>query len=322
MSIDTIKTLVSNDIDAVDSLMKATIETKAPLIASISSHILDGGGKRIRPMLVVLSSQLFGYQGNAHHKLGAVVEFFHTATLLHDDVIDESTLRRGKSTAHMTFGNKASILVGDFLFTQAVQFLVELGSPPIFALMSDTAHEITEGEIRQLMNRGNLHLTESDYFDIIRAKTALLFQACMAMGGLLTNQSTDVIDALKYYGLLLGEAFQLIDDVLDYTGDESTTGKHIGDDLRDKKLTLPIIQALAVASSDEKKIIYDLFQSDDHPDVGTLLAIINKYETLDYAKHLAKKRIDTAIEALQIIPDSPYKSALSLLATGTLNRLY
>lgn len=262
MTIDSIRAVVSNDFNAVNALIVNKIESQIGLIDEMSHHMIDSGGKRLRPLLVLLTSNACGYEGTDHIALAAMVEFFHTATLLHDDVVDESTLRRGRDTANNIWGSKASILVGDYLFTQSIQLMVASGNPQILKLFANTALEISCGEVKQLSNRHNPALTFDEYFDVIRSKTALLFAASACIGPMISDLSKEIQDALYAYGLHLGNAFQLIDDALDYCSDAKTIGKNIGDDLADGKATLPLIHALQHGSELQKQQIKESLQKE------------------------------------------------------------
>lgn len=322
MTIESIRELIAADLDAVNTSIITAIQDEIGLIDDLSHHIVNSGGKRLRPMLVLLASRACGYEGNEHITLAAMIEFFHTATLLHDDVVDESTLRRGKKTANEIWGSKASILVGDFLFTQSVKFLVSINHKGIFDLMANTSHEITRGEIKQLMNRHNVSLSTSDYFDVIRAKTAVLFAASSATGGLIQNQPQPIVDALYQYGLHLGNAFQLIDDILDYCGDTETIGKNIGDDLADGKLTLPIIHALENAKEIDQFTIKDSFTKGDRSRINAIIEIIQKTNALNMTRETAQNEVNLAKEALNLLPESPYKDALYFLTDYALERVH
>lgn len=323
MSIEALKSLVSEDFDKVNTLIIDTIHAEAGLIDSLSFHILQSGGKRLRPLLVLLSSHACGYKEGDHHiKLAAMVEFFHTATLLHDDVVDESTLRRGKETANEIWGSKASILVGDYLLTQSVKLMTETENIAVLKLMANTSHKISCGEIKQLMNRHNLSATLEDYFSVIEAKTALLFATSAAIGALITHQDSETVEALYQYGLHLGNAFQLIDDVLDYSTDTKTTGKNTGNDFSQGKLTLPIIHALHHGNEKEREIIEKNLKTGNLLCLPEVLAAIQKTEALEYTRFVAEKEINAASQHLGRLEDSPYKEALKTLLDFALTRAF
>lgn len=322
MSIDSIRALVSDDFNAVNTLIVNKIESQIGLIDDMSHHIIESGGKRLRPLLVLLASNACGYQGNEHIILAAMVEFFHTATLLHDDVIDESTLRRGRQTANDIWGSKASILVGDYLFTQSIELIVDSGSPEVLKLFASTALEISCGEVKQLSNRHNPALTFDEYFDVIRAKTALLFAAAACIGPIISKASKEMQDSLYAYGLHLGNAFQLIDDALDYCSDAKTIGKNIGDDLADGKATLPLIHALQHGTERQKQQIIESLKKGSLDFLPDILVALEETKAIEYTKNIAAQEVDKALSALMILPETKYKQALINLAEFALQRSY
>lgn len=322
MTIDRLKSLVSQDLDAVNALILQKIESEMGLVDNLSQHILKSGGKRLRPLLVLLSSRACTYEGDQHIPLAALVECFHTATLLHDDVVDDSTLRRGKQTANTIWGNKASILVGDFLFTQTVQFMIEVDHPQIQRLLARTALEISRGELKQLANRCNFELSLEDYLDVIRSKTALLFAASAAVGPLLQDRHHPLETAFYNYGLHLGNAFQLIDDTLDYSSDADTLGKNTGDDLADGKLTLPLLHLIKHGTEIQQKLVQQSIQTGSRSRFSEILTAIESTGSIEYTRAAAKREQDDAIASLAPVPDSPYKAALIDLAKFSLERAY
>ncbi|EHL29642.1 polyprenyl synthetase family protein [Legionella drancourtii] len=322
MTIESIRAAVIDDFNAVNALIVNKIESQIGLIDDMSHHVIESGGKRLRPLLVLLASNACSYQGNAHIALAAMVEFFHTATLLHDDVVDESTLRRGRETANNIWGSKASILVGDYLFTQSIELMVDSGNPAILKLFANTALEISCGEVKQLSNRHNPALTFEEYFDVIRAKTALLFAAAACIGPMLSDASKEVQDSLYAYGLHLGNAFQLIDDALDYCSDAKTIGKNIGDDLADGKATLPLIHALQHGSERQKQQIIESLKKGSLEFLPEILIALEETKAIEYTKKVAAQEIDTALSFLMVLPDSKYKNALTQLAQFALQRSY
>ncbi|MDR3504288.1 MAG: polyprenyl synthetase family protein [Legionella sp.] len=322
MTIESIRETVIDDFNAVNALIVNKIESQIGLIDDMSHHVIESGGKRLRPLLVLLASNACGYQGQNHIALAAMVEFFHTATLLHDDVVDESTLRRGRETANNIWGSKASILVGDYLFTQSIQLMVDSGSPAILKLFANTALEISCGEVKQLSNRHNPALTFDEYFDVIRAKTALLFAASSCIGPMLSNASKEAQDSLYAYGLHLGNAFQLIDDALDYCSDAKTIGKNIGDDLADGKATLPLIHALQHGSELQKQQIIDSLKKGSLEFLPEILVALEETKAIEYTKKIAAQEIDKALSHLMILPESKYRDALTKLANFALQRSY
>lgn len=322
MTIESIREAISDDFNAVNALIVNKIESQIGLIDDMSHHIIEGGGKRLRPLLVLLTSNACGYQGKAHIPLAAMVEFFHTATLLHDDVVDESTLRRGRQTANNIWGSKASILVGDYLFTQSIQLMVDSGNSEILKLFANTALELSCGEVKQLSNRHNPALTFDEYFEVIRSKTALLFAAAACIGPMLNNTSKEVQESLYAYGLHLGNAFQLIDDALDYCSDTKTMGKNIGDDLADGKATLPLIHALQHGSELQKQQIIESLKKGSLEFLSEILVALEETKAIEYTKNIAAQEIDSALSFLMVLPDSKYKEALVRLANFALQRSY
>ncbi|WP_115711729.1 polyprenyl synthetase family protein [Legionella sainthelensi] len=322
MAIDSIRALINDDFNAVNNLIINKIESQIGLIDKMSHHMIESGGKRLRPLLVLLTSNACGYQGKEHIDLAAMVEFFHTATLLHDDVIDESTLRRGRQTANNIWGSKASILVGDYLFTQSIELMVDINNAEVLKLFSRTALEISCGEVKQLTNRHNPALTFEEYFDVIRAKTALLFAAAACIGPIISNSPKEMQDALYAYGLHLGNAFQLIDDALDYCSDAKTIGKNIGDDLADGKATLPLIYALQHGTETQKQQIEESLKHGTLDFLPEILEALEETKAIEYTKEIAAKEVNTAISSLTLLPDSKYKNALIELAQFALLRSY
>ena len=314
MDIHHLRALVSEDFEAVNSLIIEKIQSQISLIDDLTHHIVGSGGKRLRPLLVLLASHACGYKGRDHITLATMVEFFHTATLLHDDVIDESTLRRGKETANEIWGSKASILVGDYLFTQYMQLMLDVGDLDIMRLLANTAHQIGCGEIQQLANRHNTALTVEEYFDVIRAKTSLLFAASSSLGALVSKSEPAIQEGLYNYGLHLGNAFQLIDDALDYCSDSETIGKNIGDDLADGKATLPLLHVLKHGTPAQQLKVTESLKQGTLTYLPEILEAVTETNAIDYTRRVAANEVDKAISALQILPDSVYKNALTDLA--------
>ncbi|PJD95867.1 MAG: octaprenyl diphosphate synthase [Legionella sp.] len=321
MTINRLRTLVNDDFNAVNHMIINKIQSDVELIQNLSQHIVESGGKRLRPLLVLLCSKACGYEGNAHIALAAMIEFFHTATLLHDDVVDESALRRGKETAHNIWGSKASILVGDYLFTLSLKIMMEVGNKEVLELIADTTHQISCGEIKQLANRHNDSVAIEDYFDVIRSKTALLFAAATCIGPIISGASAELKNSLYTYGLHLGNAFQLIDDALDYCSDAETMGKNIGDDLADGKATLPLIHALHHGNETQRKQIIESLQQGHLNYLAEILAAIEETKAIEYTKQKAAEEVEAAINALHMLPASDYKTALIDLAHFAANRI-
>lgn len=322
MTINRIRELVNQDFNAVNELIIDKIQSKVGLIDDLSQHIVQSGGKRLRPLLVLLASNACGYQGDAHIKLAAMIEFIHTATLLHDDVVDESTLRRGRETANSIWGSKASILVGDYLFTQSIQLMVEVGNNDILKLIADTSLQISCGEVKQLANRHNPALTFDEYFEVIQAKTALLFAAASCIGAHLSGASQQVQHNLYAYGLHLGNAFQLIDDALDYCSDAETLGKNIGDDLADGKATLPIIHALQHGTAQQKEHIMNGLKKGSLDYMPEIMIALEETKAIEFTKKIAAEEVDKALSALAILPESAYKTALTDMANFAIQRTH
>jgi len=304
--------LVARDMERVNGEILSRTGSEVTMIPEVANHLISSGGKRLRPMLTLAAATLSGYRGDDHVKLAAVVEFMHTATLLHDDVVDESELRRGKLAARMLWGNEASVLVGDFLLGQAFRMMVEVGSLPCLDVLSAAATVIAEGEVRQLAAAKNTATTEDEYLAVIRGKTAALFAAACEVGPLLAGSGKDEVLAARSYGMNLGIAFQLIDDALDYGGTADNLGKNVGDDFREGKITLPVVLAFRRGGAEErafwKRTLQDGLASED--DLAEAIAIIKRHDalgdTVERAKHYGK----IAIDALAIFPASPIKQAL------------
>jgi octaprenyl-diphosphate synthase len=320
MAVDCLKALVTDDFNAVNTLIIDKIQSQVGLIDDLGQHIIQSGGKRLRPLLVLLASHACQYQGDDHITLAAMIEFFHTATLLHDDVVDESTLRRGRETANKIWGSKASILVGDYLFTQSVQLMVNVGNWSILRLMANTSHQISCGEVKQLANRHNLALSVTDYLDVIRAKTALLFAASASIGALLSDAPAPVNQGLYHYGLHLGNAFQLIDDALDYCADAKTIGKNIGDDFSDGKITMPLLHILQHGTIDQQQLIKQSLVRGGLDSLSEIIHAIKTTNAINVTKQYAADEIAKALLALDTLPTSRYKQALIDLADFALNR--
>lgn len=322
MLINGIRHLIENDLRAVDEVIRARLYSDVELIRNISEYIVKNGGKRLRPTLVLLSAGTFNYQGKSHHDLAAIVEFIHTATLLHDDVVDESALRRGSATANALYGNAASVLVGDFVYSRAFQMMVTIGQLRVMEVLADATNIIAEGEVLQLLNNRNADITEENYLQVIRYKTAKLFEAASRLGAIIAKASVEDEQAMANYGMHLGTAFQLIDDVLDYSGDKSSTGKNIGDDLAEGKPTLPLIYAIKKAPPKEGKIIRDAILKgglDQLPSVIETLATTN---ALAYVRDQAEREASTARQAIAHLKNNAYKESLLQLTEFAVARTY
>ena len=320
MTIQRVRALVSEDFDAVNTLIINKIQTETSLIDDLANHIVQSGGKRLRPLIVLLASRACSYEGQHHISLAAMIEFFHTATLLHDDVIDESTLRRGRETANEIWGSKASILVGDYLFTQYMQLMIDVGDLKIMQLLTDMANQIGCGELKQLSNRHNHALTVTEYFDVIRSKTSLLFAASASLGALVGKSNIAMEKGLYDYGLHLGNAFQLIDDSLDYCSDAKTLGKNVGDDLADGKATLPLIHALKHGTPAQQLKIKESLEQGTLQYLPEVMQAITETNAIEYTRGIAEIEVERAISALDALPDSIYKDALAEIVRYAVKR--
>ena len=307
---------------AVDAVVRARLHSDVVLVRQVAEYIVAGGGKRMRPALVVLSANSLGYVGSKHFELAAVVEFIHTATLLHDDVVDESTLRRGRETANALFGNAASVLVGDFLYSRAFQMMTAVGSMKVMEVLSEATNVIAEGEVMQLMNCNNADISVNDYLQVIQYKTAKLFEAAARLGAILANAGPEVEQGMAEYGARLGTAFQLVDDVLDYSGDEAETGKHLGDDLAEGKTTLPLIHAMAHGNAEHAQHVRTAIESGGRDLFSHVLVAIRATGALDATMQAARNESVAAKAALAILPASRYKDSLIEFADFAVARAY
>lgn len=322
MDMQSINALAKDDMLGVNALIGEQLTSDVALINQLGMYIVNSGGKRLRPLLTVLAARALGYQGNDHQKLAAIIEFIHTATLLHDDVVDESELRRGRKTANAVFGNEASVLVGDFLYTRAFQMMVQLDSLKILSILADATNIIAEGEVLQLMNCNDPDTTEARYFNVIYGKTAKLFEAATQLAGMLTEQDDDVTASMADYGRYLGTAFQLVDDLLDYTADTATMGKNAGDDLAEGKPTLPLLYAMWHGDKTEQNLIRAAIENGDGREhLQTVLTAMERTGALTYTREKALEAAQQARQALAGIPDSDYKQALLALADLSVNRI-
>jgi octaprenyl-diphosphate synthase len=313
--------LVAEDFAAANQLIPRMLTSDVALVEEIGQYIVESGGKRLRPLLVLLAARCCGYRLGDHIKLATIIEFLHTATLLHDDVVDHSVLRRGRATANATWGNAPSVLVGDFLYSRAFQLMVELGQMKIMAILSDATNTIAEGEVMQLANVGNFHIEESEYMEVIRCKTALLFEASAHTAAVLASDDADVQRALRRFGLHFGLAYQLVDDWLDYAGESEAMGKNVGDDLAEGKLTLPLINALARSSDGQASILRECISARSVEALPEVLRIVKQTGALDYTRAAARAQSERAICCLEALPDNPYRDALDTLARFAISRL-
>jgi octaprenyl-diphosphate synthase len=322
LGINDIRALVHADSKAVNQLILKRLSSDVALINELGRYIINSGGKRLRPLLVLLAARACGYQGKHHIELAAVIEFIHTATLLHDDVVDASDLRRGNETANAIWGNEAAVLVGDFLYSRSFEMMVSVGSMRVMEILSTTTNVIAEGEVLQLLNCHDPDTSEDLYRDVIRFKTAKLFEASAQLGAVLGNQPMAIEQAMARYGMHLGTAFQLIDDALDYGSAGNDIGKNIGDDLAEGKPTLPLIYAMRNGTTEQVKAIRRAIENGGRSHIQAVLEAIESTNAIAYTAEAAQREADTAIEALAELPASPYKEALYGLAEFSVSRSY
>lgn len=314
MSLENLNQLIAADMAAVDQVIRTRLHSEVVLVSQVGEYIISSGGKRLRPALVILSAQAFNYTGKNHFDLAAVVEFIHTATLLHDDVVDESELRRGRETANAMFGNAASVLVGDFLYSRAFQMMVEANDMRVMQTLADATNVIAEGEVLQLLNCNNADVNVENYLGVIHRKTAKLFEAAMRLGAILAKQNSEIEEAAAKFGMHLGTAFQLVDDVLDYSGDAKEIGKNLGDDLAEGKPTLPLIYAMSHGTPAQAQVIREAIEQGDIKRFDEVLQIVQQTGALNYTRKQAQREADLACQELTLVPESPYKQALLQLA--------
>jgi octaprenyl-diphosphate synthase len=322
MEFNDIKALAQDDLAAVNRTIEERLRSDVVLINQLGSYIVSSGGKRLRPLLMVLASRALGYQGRSHVLLAAVIEFIHTATLLHDDVVDASALRRGQSTANTIWGNEASVLVGDFLYSRAFEMMVEAGDMRVMQILATTTNNIARGEVLQLLNCRDPDTTEERYFDVIRSKTARLFEAAGQLGAVITHQNGEIERAMATYGLHLGIAFQLVDDVLDYGSSNPELGKNVGDDLAEGKPTLPLIHAIREGSPEQQRLLRSAVEHGGLAHLEAVLRAIESTGSIAYTARRAEEQARLAQQALTAIPDSPYRQALHDLAHFSVHRTH
>jgi len=321
-TIEFLRPVIGADMAAVDSVLRESLASEVTLIRQIADYIIGGGGKRLRPAVLLLAAGATGYAGRDHHVLAAVVEMIHTATLLHDDVVDDSQLRRGHATANAAFGNAASVLVGDFLYSRAFQMIVGVGRMRVLRILADATNVIAEGEVLQLMHAGNADLNEASYLQVILRKTAKLFESAARLGAVLGESDDAREDALSRYGMHVGTAFQLIDDVLDYSGSSATIGKNLGADLAEGKMTLPLIRALATGTADEVAVIRHAVAGGGLTDFTPVLSALTRSNSLAYAREQAVREGARAAACLSGFPDTPHRRSLLELALFATQRTY
>ena len=312
--------IIAQDMRDVDRVIAQRLDSGVPLVGQVSRYIIAAGGKRLRPALLLLCCGAMGFIGAQRFNMAAVVEFIHTATLLHDDVVDDSALRRGNATANETFGNPASVLVGDFLYSRAFQMMVEAGDMRIMAVLADATNVIAEGEVLQLMNMHNAELDEASYLQVIRSKTAKLFEASARVGAILSGGSPALEAACADYGQALGTAFQVIDDVLDYAGDSEVMGKSLGDDLREGKATLPLIAAMQRGTPEERALIKGAVEAGNSDLLREVIQIVHRTGALDVARQAAGDEAARAVAAARQLPPGPHADCLIALAAALLQR--
>jgi octaprenyl-diphosphate synthase len=322
VSLDSIRAPIAADLAALDEVIRRRLDSEVVLVRTIADYIIAAGGKRLRPALLLLTAGALGASGPSRHELAAVIEFIHTATLLHDDVVDESSLRRGRRTANAEFGNAAAVLVGDFLHSRAFQMMVAEGNLRVMQVISNATNVIAEGEVLQLLNVKDPDTDEESYLRVIRYKTAKLFEAATQVGAILAGASPAMEQALAEFGIHLGTAFQVIDDVLDYSGDLAETGKNLGDDLAEGKPTLPLIRAMAVGTPAEKALVRHAIEEGGKADLGAVVAAISRTGALDYARDCARREAAIATARLDALPGSAFKDSLLQLAQFSVERKY
>lgn len=322
MTPELIKNPIADDMKRVDAVIRDRLKSDVVLIRQVADYVIGSGGKRLRPALVILSAGACGYVGRHHYDLAAVVEFIHTATLLHDDVVDDSNMRRGRATANSMFGNAAAVLVGDFLYSRAFQMMVDVQNMRIMEVLADATNTIAEGEVMQLLHVHNADVNEQDYLRVIRSKTAKLFEASGRLGAILAGVPSVREKALADYGMHLGTAFQLVDDILDYSGDLAQTGKNLGDDLAEGKTTLPIIYAMRHGSAEQGEIIRNALINGGLSDFEPVLKTMQETGALDYTRTQAEDSAREARDAIAVLPDSKYKDSLLELTTFAVTRNY
>ena len=315
-----IQALMKNELDQMNKILVNRLDSNVDLINQMSHYIISSGGKRIRPLLLLLCARANDYDGDYHYSMAVVIELIHTATLLHDDVVDQSTTRRGQETANELWGNAPSVLVGDFLYSRAFEIMVEPNSMEIMKILSKATNQISEGEVLQLLNIKNANVTQKEYYRVIERKTACLFKAACQIAGILSNSNQKVIETMGKFGMHLGNAFQIIDDTLDYESDSNIIGKEVGDDLSEGKVTLPMIYALEKTTKSDKKILTDAIQNADASNINQVVEILMNVNAFQYSRDIANKESNMALESIDILPSSKYKTALKLLCKLSLER--
>lgn len=317
-----INSCIAEDMRKVDSVIRSSLHSEVALVNQIAEYIINSGGKRLRPILVLLSAGLFGKIEEHHHQLAAVVELIHTSTLLHDDVVDESSKRRGKSTANALFGNAASVLVGDFVYSRTFQMMVAVKNMRVMEILSDATNVIAEGEVLQLLNVHNADITDEDYLKVIHYKTAKLFEAATQLGAVISNASPEDETALSLYGMHLGTAFQLVDDILDLSGNSEKIGKNLGDDLAEGKPTLPLLYAMRNTDAEQSQMIRNAIEQGGLEQLPQVIAAVTSSGALAHVKALAEAEAEKCSQAIEHLPDSAFKQAMLALAEFAVKRSF
>ncbi len=320
MDFNSIRQLADADMQAVNALIQRRLHSDVVLINQLSHYIISSGGKRLRPLLALLVARACGYQGDKHIQVAAIIEFIHTSTLLHDDVVDESDMRRGKETANNVWGNQAAVLVGDFLYSRSFEMMVDVGSMRVMEILAQTTNTIAEGEVLQLLNCHDPDTTEARYMEVIHSKTAKLFEAACQLGAVLAGLDANIEQAMAAYGMHLGTAFQLVDDVLDYTADAAEMGKNVGDDLAEGKPTLPLIVAIQRSDETTANLLRLAIEQGGLEQIDTITQAIQQTDAIAYTMDLAKRETQLAIDQLNCLPESDYRQALTTLAWFAINR--
>ena len=322
IDLESIRKLIQDDMEAVNQLIRQSLYSEVALIGELGNYLINSGGKRIRPALVLLSARACGYQGTMHHQVAAIIEFIHTATLLHDDVVDASNMRRGKETANAIWGNEASVLVGDFVYSRAFEMMVKVESMRVMEILAHATNTIAEGEVMQLLNVHNADTTIERYLDVIHCKTAKLFEAGSELGALLSGATEEQITAMATYGMHLGTAFQLVDDVLDYSSSADELGKNVGDDLAEGKPTLPLIYTIQHGNKEQAALVRHAIEEGGLDNIDAVLEAIEATGAITYTAQLAREEAAKAREVLSIFPSSPYIEALLSLADFSVERSF
>ena len=315
-----IQALMKSEIDLMNNILVDRLDSNVGLINKMSQYIINSGGKRIRPLLLLLCAKATDYRGDYHYSMAVVIELIHTATLLHDDVVDQSKTRRGQETANELWGNAPSVLVGDFLYSRAFEIMVEPNSMEIMKILSKATNQISEGEVLQLLNIKNSKVTQSEYYRVIERKTACLFKAACQIAGFLSKADQKIIDAMGSFGMHLGNAFQIIDDTLDYESDSEIIGKEVGDDLSEGKVTLPMIYAIEKTNKTQNKILTDAIENADASNINQIVEILLEVNAFKFSRDIAKEESTKALKAINLLQGSEYKTALKLLCELSLER--